>query len=252
DARAGAALEDDPLLADPRQDRVHRFVDGEDEAGGALPVLPRADVEPDRRVERHLLVHEQVRELRLEGLGLARIGEVALLVAPPADLLDDPVEQLADAGLAPRRAQLAAEVLRRDDVGRKLRPGLRDLDVVLLEDLLAALALDPRGAPLPGHLVVGVDPRTGEVTPQREAGAGVLRGSVDRLGGHQSVPSCRVAVSVRPPWRARSRRRRPCSGRPSIVSNICSSSDACPRASGGSRSSLASSSPNSSTSENWR
>src|SRR5262249_35758979 len=173
DARPRPAPADEPLLADPGEDRVHRVVDGEDEAGRALRVLPRADVEPDRRVERHLLVHEQVGELGLEGLGLGRVGEVPLLVAPAADLLDDAVEQLPDAALAPRGAKLAAEVLRRDDVGRKLRPGLRHLDVVLLEDLLAALALDPGGAPLPGHLVVRVDPWAREVTPEREAGAGV-------------------------------------------------------------------------------
>ena len=51
DARAGAAAEDDALAADPVEDRLHRVLDREDEAGRALRLLLEADVEPDRRVE---------------------------------------------------------------------------------------------------------------------------------------------------------------------------------------------------------
>src|SRR5205823_777836 len=50
-ARAGAAAEDDALAADPVEDRVHRILDREDEARGALRLLLEPDVEPDRRVE---------------------------------------------------------------------------------------------------------------------------------------------------------------------------------------------------------
>src|SRR5262249_29579088 len=66
------------------------------------------------------------------------------------DRTDHPSDQLLDAVLALRRADRAAEVLRRDDVGRELRPARRDLDVVLLEDDVAALAADHSAAPLPG------------------------------------------------------------------------------------------------------
>ena len=56
DAGARAAAEDAALLDDPVEDRVHRVVDGEDEAGGALRPLFKADVEPDGRVEGRVLV----------------------------------------------------------------------------------------------------------------------------------------------------------------------------------------------------
>src|SRR3712207_3298 len=46
-AGARAALEDQPLLPVPVEDRVHRIVDGEDEAGADLLRRARADVEPD-------------------------------------------------------------------------------------------------------------------------------------------------------------------------------------------------------------
>src|SRR5699024_4080267 len=50
-------------------------------------------------------------------------------------------------------------VLADDDVGGQLRPEVGDLDVLLLEDALAGLVGDARGAQLPGDLVVGVDAR---------------------------------------------------------------------------------------------
>src|SRR5439155_22834349 len=48
DAGAGAAAEDDPFAPDPFEDRLHRVLDREDEAGRALRLLLEADVEPDR------------------------------------------------------------------------------------------------------------------------------------------------------------------------------------------------------------
>src|SRR4029079_10949646 len=70
EARARAAAEDDPLASDPVEDRLHRVVDREDEAGRALRRLLEADVEPHRRVERGVLVDEDRLQLGLEGLGL--------------------------------------------------------------------------------------------------------------------------------------------------------------------------------------
>ena len=73
DARAGAAAEDHALLGVPGEDRLHRVLDREDEAGRALRVLLEADVEPDRRVEGRHLVEQDVGELGLEGVGV--LGE---------------------------------------------------------------------------------------------------------------------------------------------------------------------------------
>ena len=84
-----------------------------------------------------------------EGLRILRRAEVARLVAPLADAADHASDQLLHAALALGRADVAAEILRDDDVGGELRPALRNLDVGLLEHHLTALVVDLRGAQLP-------------------------------------------------------------------------------------------------------
>ena len=140
DARAGAALEDDALFAVPVEDRVHRVVDGEDEAGrGLLGHARDADVEPHRAVERRPLGDEDVLQLVVERLGLVVVDEVAALPAPRRDRVDDPVDDLAQRRLPLRRAERAPEVLLGDDVGGVDRPGHRELDAELLEGDRAVL-----------------------------------------------------------------------------------------------------------------
>ena len=156
-AGAGAALEDEALFLVPVQDRVHRVVDGEDEAGGDLLRRLGADVEPDRGVEREVLVHQQPGQLVLEDLGVGRGGEVAVVLAGLAVGLHDPVDELLEAPLADVGADGAAEVLGGDDGGGVDRPEVGELDAALLEDGLAGLpvGLDDVAA-LPGDLVVRV------------------------------------------------------------------------------------------------
>ena len=55
-----------------------------------------ADVEPHRRVERRLLVDDQVLELVAEGLGLFVVDEVAVLAAPVGDGVGHPVGDLLE------------------------------------------------------------------------------------------------------------------------------------------------------------
>ena len=100
----------------------------------ALRLRLDPDVEPDRRVEAHLLVDEQVGQLGLEGREVLVGREVALRLGPGGDRVDDAVDELLDAVLALRRADVAAEVLADDDVGGELAPERGDLDVLLLED----------------------------------------------------------------------------------------------------------------------
>jgi hypothetical protein len=169
--RAGTALEDDALVAVPAEDRLHRVVDGEDEAGGALRPRLDADVEPHRTVEAGLLLDQQMRQLAGEGLRVDRRLEVALRLAPTLDRLHHARDQLLDAVLALGAAERAAEVLRDDDVGGELRPGGRELDVALLEHHLALLAADHGVALLPLHLVERIDPRGGEEALHPETGA---------------------------------------------------------------------------------
>src|SRR5262245_37668869 len=81
---------------------------------------------------------------------------------PCRDRVDDAADELLDAALALRGADLAAEIFRDHDVRRLLRPRLRDLDVALLEDDLALLVADDGGAKLPFHFVERVDCGVGE------------------------------------------------------------------------------------------
>ena len=164
DARARAAAEDDALAADPVEDRVHRVLDREDEARRALRLLLEADVEPDRGVERGVLVDQDRLQLGLEGLGLRLVDEVPALAAPGADRRDDPPDHLLHARLAVGRAHAAAEVLLRDDVRGRLRPELRELHALLLEDR-RVLAGDERVADLPLDFLEGIAPGDREETP---------------------------------------------------------------------------------------
>ena len=75
-----------------------------------------AEVEPHRAVEAHLLMQQQVGELVLERGRIGLGGEVAAFAAPLADGVRDARDHLLDAGLATRRAELAAEVLADHDI----------------------------------------------------------------------------------------------------------------------------------------
>ena len=195
DAGARAAAEDDALAPDPVEDRLHRVVDREDEARRALRLLLEADVEPDRRVEGGELVHEDELQLVLERLRLLVAREVAARAAPRADRVDDAADHLLDAALAVGRAHAAAEVLLRDDVRRRLRPELRELDALLLEGRLV-LAGDEGVARLPLDLVERVASGDREVAANAELRA-VVEDGVQRLFG----------LAVR--WSPASRRRSP-------------------------------------------
>src|SRR5690606_26071589 len=70
--------------------------------GGALDAVAvvEADVEPDRRVERAVLVQAEGGQLVVEDLGVGVGGEVAVLAAPVGDGAGDAIDELADAPLA--------------------------------------------------------------------------------------------------------------------------------------------------------
>ena len=96
-------------------------------------------------------------------------GEVVLGLGPGGDRVGDTIDQLPDARLALRRADVAAEVLAHDDVRGELAPEARDLDVALLEDDLARLVADAGRPDLPLDLVVRMNPGTGEAALEGEA-----------------------------------------------------------------------------------
>ena len=157
-AGARAELEEHRLAGRQPHDAFHVVADALDEAGRGLrvlvgarrprvtvagllvpsPVVGRAvdpvaveqpDVEPDRRVERAVLVQAEGRQLVVEPLGVLVGGEVAVFLAPVGDRPGHAVDQLADRVLAltVRRAAVAAgdvpvEVLAGHHVGRQLAP----------------------------------------------------------------------------------------------------------------------------------
>jgi hypothetical protein len=115
--RPAAVLEEHALGLGQRQDRLHRVLDRVDEARRSLILAARdSDVEPHRAVEAHLLMEQQVGQLVLERLRIGLGCEVAAFTAPLADGVRNPRDHLLHAGLAPWRAQLAAEVLADYDV----------------------------------------------------------------------------------------------------------------------------------------
>src|SRR6266540_2219011 len=127
----------------------------------ALWALLEPDVEPDRRVEGGELVDEDVRQLGLERLSVGTGGKVLALPAPGGDRAGDAADHLLYGALTLWRAELPAEVLLRDDVGRVLRPALRELHVALLEGRLGGVA-DHRIPRLPVELVERMHALAGE------------------------------------------------------------------------------------------
>ena len=192
-AGARAELEEHGLAVGQPHDPFHVVADALDEAGRGLGVLVGAggpddgagllvpppvvgrpgdavaveepDVEPDRRVERAVLVQAEGRQLVVEPLGVLGGGEVAVVAAPVGDRPGHPVDELADRvlplalrGTAVAAGHVAVEVLADDDVGGELAPAAGNLAVGLLEDRPAALVLDLRRAEVPVDLVKRADP----------------------------------------------------------------------------------------------
>ena len=142
----------------------------------ALRALLEADVEPDRRVERRHLVQQDVGELGLEGVARPRRWRSSRAARPQPAIVPAtrPIICLTERSRV-GRAELAAEVLLGDDVGRVLRPARGELDVALLEGDAVAVA-DARVAQLPLDGVERVRVGRGEeaLDSERRAGGGVL------------------------------------------------------------------------------
>ena len=150
-ARAGAPLEEHALGLHQVHDGLHIVLHGVDEAGRALRLGLHADVEPDRRIEAHLLLDEQVRQVVAESVARGGGGEISAVLAPADDRIDHAADQLPHGSFALGRIQLAVEVFRRDDIGRRLRPGFGNLHIFLAEDHLPLFVADLGDAPFPFH-----------------------------------------------------------------------------------------------------
>ncbi len=87
------------------------------------------------------------------------------------DGLSHPIDHLPDRIFPFRLADLAAEILRRHDIGRGLAPRFGDLDSTLFENRLSLLVLDDRIPPFPFDLIVGMDLCPGEQPTELQPGA---------------------------------------------------------------------------------
>ena len=129
-----------------------------------------AHVEPYRRVERCLLLKEQVREFVMEDGRVFSRAEVAAGDTPIANGLSHAGDQRAHAALSLGRVERAMQIFAGHDVGRGHRPVLGHLDIFLLEDDAALRVGDLGEAELPLQLVVGRDAGFGEIALEGEAG----------------------------------------------------------------------------------
>ena len=155
-----------------------------------------ADVEPDRRVERAVLVDAEPGQVVVENFRVLLRLEVAVLDAPVGDGARDAMDELAHGGLAAVLVRVGAvgdvavEIFRDRDLRRQHAPALRHLDVLLLEDRLAGIVGDLRRALLPLDLVVGMDAGLGEGGLESQAALLELRlGRLPRHHGGRMSPA---------------------------------------------------------------
>ena len=125
--------------------------------------VEQANVEPDRRIERPVLVNAQPCQFVVEHVGILLGGEVAILETAIGDGPADPVNELLDRILALAALDVAVEILARNDFRGQLAPRGRHFDVVLLEDGLTVVARNLRRPRFPFQLVEWMSARGGEV-----------------------------------------------------------------------------------------
>src|SRR5690348_5570475 len=124
-------------------------------------LMIQSDVEPDRRIERAVLVQTEPGQLVVENLAVG-FAEITILYTPIRNGPGDAVDELAHGGFALGGVLLAIKVLRDDDLRGQQRPRLRHLDVFLFENHLAGIIGDFGSATVPFDLVERPDFRIAE------------------------------------------------------------------------------------------
>jgi hypothetical protein len=180
-ARAGAPLEQHSLGFGQVHDRIHAVLHGVDEASGALRLGLHSHVEPHRRIESHLLLDQKMRQFIVESMLGFRVGEVAAFHAPADDRVSHAADQLAHRSLALGGVRLAVKIFRRDNVRRRLRPGLRHFHIFLPEDHLAFVVADQRVAQFPFDRVERMHLAVGEPTLEFQTSSALCRSFHSRI-----------------------------------------------------------------------
>ena len=132
-------------------------------------------VEPHRRVERHLLVQQQMRQLSIESRRVCRARKISTRHTPVPNRLRHPSNQRPNSRLPLRSPNLPMQVLRGNNIGRRHGPVRRHLHVLLFEDRPTLVVLNDGVAQLPGDLVKRRDARACKVARERKSGGAALR-----------------------------------------------------------------------------
>jgi len=114
--------------------------------------MVKPHVEPDRRIERTVLIDAKICQFLIEPFGVVVAGEELVFLAPIADGPGDAIDELPDGSLSLPGALFAVKVLADDDVGSQLAPFGGYFHVVLFEYRVALFVLDAGGALLPANI----------------------------------------------------------------------------------------------------
>ncbi len=104
--------------------------------------MEEADVEPDRRVERAVLMQTEPGEFFVVGFAVGLAGEVTVLNTPVSDGASNSMNNLLNAGFTFGSAGFAVKVLADDDVCRQRAPARWNLAVLLFKEDSAVFVLD--------------------------------------------------------------------------------------------------------------
>ena len=127
--------------------------------GGILAdsiLVIETDVEPDRRVERAMLVDAKPRQLFVKRFSIF-LAEVSVRDAPISNRPAHAMDQLPNRRFALGGVLFAVEIFGNDHLRRKDRPGLRNLNVLLFKNDLVILVGDFSGPAFPFDLIEGLN-----------------------------------------------------------------------------------------------
>jgi hypothetical protein len=126
----------------------------------ADPVLMiQPNVEPDRRIERAMLIEAKPGQLVIKNRRRIRIREITVGHPPIRDRSRDAVNELAHRSFATALVRIgtvpdvAIKIFRDRDLRRQRAPAFRHFDVLLLENHFAAVIGDFRSASFPFDLI---------------------------------------------------------------------------------------------------
>jgi hypothetical protein len=142
-----------------------------------------ADVEPDRRIKRAILIHAQPNQLLVKDFTF-RLVEIAVTHTPISNRAADALNQLADGSLTLAGVLFAVEIFGHNDFRGEQGPGLGHFDVFLFENDLAGIISDFGGAHFPFDLVKWFDrwAAKNSIHGERFLGAGLRKTTSGWLG----------------------------------------------------------------------